>query len=237
MASGVQSPTRFLVLGAGGLGCPALLALAAHGAEHITIVDDDVVDTSNLHRQVLYDMASVGAPKVEAARRRLGGLAPGIEVHAVRRRVDESGLAQLLDGVPRSTVVLECSDSPALKFALNDQVMHREMAAVIGGVIGWRGQALAIAPGAACYRCYYEAPPPPELAPACATVGVMGAVAGQIGGFMALLAVRLQAEPAGGKAQLAGRLHVFDGLIPSARELRAAPRRGCPGHPPSRIAR
>ncbi len=219
--------TRFVVLGAGGLGCPALLGLAAAGARRVTLVDDDVVDASNLQRQVLYSTADVGMAKTLAARVQLRGL----QITPVRARLDARALSELLEDYdPRATVVLECSDDPALKFAANDLGLARGIPVVIAGVQRWRGQVLAVARGSACYRCLYEAPPPPELAPACSAVGIMGSVAGLFGHWMALLAVRLAGALAEGEAalrSLAGRMQAMDLRDMRIQTLHPRPRPGC----------
>lgn len=215
----------FLVLGAGGLGCPALLGLTSVAEPApITIVDSDVVEASNLQRQVVYSMADVGSPKADAAAYRLRARRPELRITPIRRHLDGPVLRQLIDEVEPGSVVLECTDDPALKFATNDLCRQKGVPLVIAGVLDWRGQALAVAPGSACYRCIYEEPPPPELSPNCAEVGVMGSAAGVIGHYMALLAVRLLA----GEAEAAGELLVTNFLTGSVRTLQPAPRAGCP---------
>lgn len=230
--------TRFLVIGAGGLGCPALLGLVAGGARKLSIVDDDRVELSNLQRQVLYGVGDLGAAKVEAARWALAGRAleaAPLELSTLRARVDP-GDADALDallaelaGDPESApaVVLECSDSPALKFAVHDACLRRGLPVVVAGVVAWRGQVMAVdprRPEAACYRCLFEAPPPRELAPACATVGIMGAAAGVLGHAMAGCALDLAA----GDGQAGGALVNFDLLAGRVRRIAPAPRPGCP---------
>jgi adenylyltransferase/sulfurtransferase len=226
-------PARFLVIGAGGLGCPALLGLQAGGAVAITIFDDDHVDRSNLPRQVLFADADVGSAKVEAARQcllsRARTTSPTISTR--RLRLDPDDLAPLLEEITASGsqawIVLECSDSPALKFAVHDACVRAGVRVVIGGVVGWHGQAMAVDPHqreAACYRCLFEAPPPPELAPACATVGVFGPVAGAVGHAMATLALGLAQAPERSPAGVC--LH-FDLLRGSVRRLAPKPRTNC----------
>lgn len=236
MAAAMSSATQFLVIGAGGLGCPALLGLQAGGAQRITIVDDDHVDLSNLPRQVLFASADVGADKVEAARQSLlgrsvaGAPAPTITTLRQRLRPNERDLDLLFATLAGSWVVLECSDSPALKFAVHDACMRAGLCVVIGGVVGWHGQAMAVDPrqgDAACYRCLFEAPPPPELAPACATVGVVGAVAGTLGHAMATLALGLAAGPEQPGSSPAGVCLHFDLLRGSVRRLAPKPRPDC----------
>lgn len=191
--------TCFVVIGAGGLGCPALMGLQAGGARRVLIVDDDAVDLSNLQRQVLYSVAELGASKAQCAAWTLASRDREVEVRTLARRLDPDSptlLAELLDAAPTDAseelVVLECSDSPRLKFAVHDACVAASVPVVVGGVVGWRGQAMAVdprRPELPCYRCLFEEPPPRELAPACAAVGVIGAAAGVVGQWMATLAL------------------------------------------------
>jgi molybdopterin/thiamine biosynthesis adenylyltransferase len=220
----VVDVTNYVVIGAGGLGCPALLGLVAGGAERLTIVDDDQVDASNLQRQVLFGLADVGVAKTEAARWALLARARGpLSITTIERRLDPDQLDSLLDAIEQPAIVLECSDDPRLKFAIHDACFARAIPVVIAGVIGWRGQVMAVdprRPELACYRCLFEDPPPRELAPACVAVGVVGAVAGALGHAMALFAVDLGSR--------AGALLHFDLLAGSIRRLAPAPRHDCP---------
>ena len=233
-----RAPTgEFLIVGAGGLGCPALLGLHAAGAPRVTLIDHDRVDASNLQRQVLYSTAEVGADKVAAARWFLRTRASSIELRPVAERIEPDRVDALIAALPRDSCVLECSDSPRLKFAIHDAARARGLAVVVGGVVGWRGQVMAVdprVPGRACYRCLFEAPPPRELAPDCAGVGVMGAVAGVIGMHMAPVAVSLLAQRRGGELEasaaepLAGTLLNFDLRSGEVRRLRPPARHDCP---------
>lgn len=217
-----MSGGRYLVLGAGGLGCPALLGLVAAGASEITIVDDDVVDASNLQRQVLFSVAEVGMAKVDAAAHGLRRRAPGLIVHPLRLRLNAQRLDALLSTQPADTVVLECSDAPALKFMVNDACLAHGLPLVIAGVQRWRGQVQAVVRGQACMRCMFEAPPPLELQESCSAVGVMGAAAGLLGFWMAHLAVCLHAG-----AAVAGELWAIDTRSLTPQGMRPAPRPGC----------
>ena len=222
---------RFLVIGAGGLGCPALLGLVEGGARSLSVVDDDQVDLSNLPRQVLYSTGDLGLAKVDAATYALRARCPErerLELRTLRRRlVAEHG--EELDALlarERPDVVLECSDSPRLKFALNDACVRGGVPLVVGGVVRWSGQAMAVDPrleDRACYRCLFEAPPPPELSPACASVGVFGPAAGALGHVMAQLALALL-EPARSPA---GQFTHFDLKNFQVRQLSPKPRRDC----------
>jgi adenylyltransferase/sulfurtransferase len=221
----MSASAQFLVLGAGGLGCPALMGLSSIDEPYpITIVDSDRVDASNLQRQVLFSMADVGSQKVEAAAYRLRARRPQLRIETRDQHLDGPALEELITQLPEGSVVLECTDDPGLKFAANDLCRRESVLLVVAGVLDWRGQALGVAPGGACYRCIYEEPPPAEFAPNCADVGVMGTAAGVIGHYMALLALRLMQ----GETEAAGELFVTDFLTGSVRTLRPAPRPGCP---------
>ncbi len=219
----MDESAHFLVLGAGGLGCPALLGLSAGGARHITVVDHDVVEASNLPRQVLYSTAEVGLPKAGVACRALRGRNPDLDATPLQLRLDSEQLARLFDRVRPGTVVLEGTDCPQLKFAANDLCLERGLPLVIGAALRWRGQVLAVRHGAACYRCVYEAPPPAELAPACSAVGVLGAAVGTMGYWMATLAFQLAAHQ-----DVAGRLLAISFLDATTQRLQPAPRSECP---------
>lgn len=219
---------RFLVLGAGGLGCPALLGLLAGGARELALVDCDDVDATNLQRQILYGLGDVGAPKVVAAARNLRARAPDLRAEPIALRLDERTTPALLAAQPAGTLVLECSDRPDLKFLVQDTCVELGLPLVLGGVQRWGGLAMAIAPGGACLRCVFEDAPPPELTPSCAAVGVLGAAAGALGFLMAHLAHALRAGH-----DVAGALLSLDLRDPRPRRLQPRPRPGCPGCDPA----
>jgi adenylyltransferase/sulfurtransferase len=191
--------TRALVVGAGGLGGPLAMALGATGFE-LTIVDADKVDASNLHRQLQFTAADVGQPKaarLAAAVVARGGSARGYATHWTAEDADDLG-----DGVD---LVVDGSDSPDTKFAVADWAVANGRAYVIAAAIGVGGNAMAGAPGSACYRCLFEAPAP---ALTCSVAGVLGPVVGAIGGVAAALAIGL----ARGHRMHAGSIFVFDDL-------------------------
>jgi molybdopterin/thiamine biosynthesis adenylyltransferase len=236
-----QRPVHYVVIGAGGLGCPALLGLADAGARRISVVDDDVVDLGNLPRQVLYESADVGVAKVDAARfALLARSRAAMDITPLARRLDPDEVPAWLDqqlAASTEPIVLECSDSPRLKFAVHDACVAQGVRVVVGGVVGWHGQAMAVDPrrrDAACYRCVFEAPPPRELTPACAEVGVASTAAGTVGHAMALLAMALATESAdtdrldGAESTVAGVCLHFDLLRASVRRLAPKPRADCP---------
>nr|WP_293173106.1 ThiF family adenylyltransferase [Nannocystis sp.] len=197
--------------------------MLAGGATSLTIVDHDVVDATNLHRQVLYTTADVGMAKVEAASFRLRGRQPALVVQPLRLRIDADNLGPLLAAQPAGTIVLECSDQPTLKFLVNDACLAHGLPLVLAGVQRWRGQVQAVVRGHACLRCMFEAPPPPELAESCSAVGVMGTAAGLLGYWMAHLAFALRAG-----SDCAGELWAIDARSLEPQVLRPKPRPGCP---------
>ena len=216
--------THFVVVGAGGLGCPALLGLSAAGARRITIVDPDRVETSNLQRQVLYSVADVGRPKADAAVWVLRHRVPALRADAQVRALAPEDAEAFVGDLPPEAIVLECTDSPALKFALNDAGLRRGTPVVIGAALGLRGQCIAVSPGRACYRCIYEAPP--QDLPTCESAGVLGATVGLAGFLMASAAVSLCNTAAADETT--GALLAFDVHRTSVQTLRPQPRPGCP---------
>ncbi|MFI8717629.1 molybdopterin-synthase adenylyltransferase MoeB [Stenotrophomonas sp. NPDC077464] len=224
---------RVLLLGAGGLGSPAAFYLAAAGVGHLRIADDDVVDRSNLHRQILHTDASVGQPKVQSARERLLALNPRLDVDAVQARVTSDNVDALLDGVD---VVLDGSDNFPLRYLLNDACIQHRLPLVYGAVERFTGQVSVFDAGrqrgqAPCYRCLFPEPPPPEFAPNCAEAGVLGVLPGMVGLLQAteVLKVLLDiGEP------LTGRLLTFDALAMRFREIRLGPDPACPLCAPDR---
>jgi molybdopterin/thiamine biosynthesis adenylyltransferase len=213
----------FAVIGAGGLGCPALLGLRMAGARTVLVVDPDRVEASNLHRQVLYDLGDVGAPKAEVAAARLR--AAGLDARAEVRRLAPDQAEAFVAALPSDAIVLECSDAPALKFACNDACVRQRRALVLGASLGLRGHAIAVVPGSACYRCVFETPPPLELVPSCAAAGVLGTAVGSTGFLQAHLAAAIAADP--GTPEVYGRLFELDLARGTVRTLAGRQRPGC----------
>ncbi|WP_313342611.1 molybdopterin-synthase adenylyltransferase MoeB [Stenotrophomonas sp.] len=224
---------RVLVLGAGGLGSPAAFYLAAAGVGHLRIADDDVVDRSNLQRQILHTDASVGLPKVHSARERLLALNPRLDVEAVQARVSSANIDALLDGMD---VVVDGSDNFPLRYLLNDACIQHEIPLVYGAVERFTGQVSVFDAGrqrgqAPCYRCLFPEPPPPGFAPNCAEAGVLGVLPGMVGLLQATEVLKLllgMGEP------LVGRLLTFDALGMRFREIRLRPDPACPLCAPGR---
>ncbi|MBI1942151.1 MAG: molybdopterin-synthase adenylyltransferase MoeB [Betaproteobacteria bacterium] len=197
---------RALLVGAGGLGCPAALYLAASGVGQLTLADPDHVDLTNLQRQVLYRTDSVGAPKVEAARLALAALNPEVEVVCLARRLDETSLDPL---VKACDVVLDCSDNFATRHALNRACVKRRKPLVSGAAIRFDAQVTVFdlrRPDAPCYACLY--PEDGEIEEVqCAQMGVFAPMTGAVGALQAMEAVKLLA---GAGETLNGRLLLID---------------------------
>jgi len=202
---------RVLIVGAGGLGAPAALYLAAAGVGQLTLVDPDNVDRSNLQRQVLYDSDDEGRMKVEAAGARLVALNPNVEVARIAERLTDANARALIAG---HGLVLDGTDDFATRFAVNAACVAEKITLVSGAIGRWTGQ-VSVFGGQPCYRCLVpEIPPDAET---CAAVGVVGALAGVVGSMMALEAVKLLA---GAGEPLTGRLMIYDALAAEARTVR-----------------
>lgn len=209
-----------LVVGIGGLGCPAAIALARAGVGTIGIADDDLVDVTNLHRQILFDDADVGRPKVQAAARKLSVIAPAVRIVAHETRLLPHNA---IDLVAAYDVVVEGSDNFATKFLAADAAAIARRPIVHGAAVRWHGTALAVGPGGGpCYRCLFE-DVPRENAPNCAEAGVVGPMVGVVGAVQADLALSiLRGE------DVLGTLFTFDGKTLTSRRRRIPSRPGCP---------
>ncbi len=206
--------SRILLVGAGGLGSPAALYLAAAGAGQIGIVDGDIVELSNLQRQILHDTPSVGRAKTESARRRLGRVNPDVRVEDYPVRLDSSNALEILDGWD---LVIDGTDNFPSRYLINDACVMLGIPFVYGAVFRFEGQASVFGmPGGPCYRCLFRDPPPPELVPSCAEAGVLGVLPGLIGTIQATEAVKLSL---GIGDPLAGRLLLVDSLSMEFREV------------------
>lgn len=208
---------RVLLVGAGGLGAPAGLYLAAAGVGTIGIVDHDIVDRSNLQRQIIHGDARVGEPKVESARQALRALNPTIRVHAHALRLDAGNVEGILADYD---VIVDGSDNFPTRYLLNDACVHLGLPDVHGSVFRFEGQISVFWPagpgGGPCYRCLFPAPPAPELAPSCNEAGVLGVLPGVVGILEATEALKLIL---GIGHTLVGRLLCFDALDMKFREF------------------
>jgi sulfur-carrier protein adenylyltransferase/sulfurtransferase len=214
---------RVLLVGAGGLGSPAALYLAAAGVGTLGIVDFDVVDASNLQRQVLHSTADVGRPKLDSARDRIAALNPHVAVEAHPVRLTSANAREIVRGYD---VVLDGSDNFPTRYLVNDACVLEGKPNVYGSILRWEGQASVFWAGhGPCYRCLFAEPPPPGLVPSCAEAGVLGVLPGIVGSVQALEAIKLvlgQGEP------LLGRLLLFDALRMRFREMRLRRDPECP---------
>ena len=218
--------SRVLVIGAGGLGSPSAYYLAAAGIGHLRIADDDVVDRSNLQRQILHADARIGLPKVDSAQATLSALNPRTHVEAIAERVTSANIDRLLEGVD---IVLDGADNFPVRYLLNDACIKHGKPLVYGAVQRFEGQVSVFDAGrrrgqAPCYRCLFPEPPPPEFAPNCAEAGVLGVLPGVIGLLQASEVVKLLLEIG---EPLTGRLLHFDALAMRFRETRLRPDPDC----------
>lgn len=218
---------RVVVLGAGGLGSPAALYLAAAGVGTLVIADDDVVERSNLQRQILHADDRIGMWKLDSAAQALHGLNPRVHLEGLRERVTSSNVDALLEG---ADVVLDGADNFPVRYLLNDACVKTGIPLVYGAVQRFQGQVSVFDAGrrrgqAPCYRCLFPQPPAPEDAPNCSDAGVLGVLPGVVGMLQATEAIKLIlgiGEP------LVGRVLMFDALAMRFHETRLAPDPGCP---------
>jgi molybdopterin/thiamine biosynthesis adenylyltransferase len=226
---GIEGQARLLaahalVIGAGGLGSPAALYLAASGVGRITLVDDDVVDLTNLQRQIMHGTARVGQPKAESGKQALHELNPEIAVVALRERAGPARLAEL---VRSASVVLDCSDNFATRHAVNRACMAAGVPLVAGAVIGFDGQVSVFDPrdpASPCYACLFPEDGKFEDV-ACSTMGVFAPLVGVIGAMQAAEAMKLLL---GAGRSLAGRLLLLDGRAMEWTSIGVARSRACP---------
>jgi len=198
---------RVLLIGAGGLGSPAALYLAAAGVGHLGVVDADEVELSNLQRQVLHDTDSVGTPKVDSAASRLRAINPHVDVAAHHLRLTSANAMELLSGYD---IVVDGSDNFPTRYLVNDACVLLGKPNVFGSVLRFDGQASVFSYGdGPCYRCLFREPPPPALVQNCADSGVLGVLPGLIGVVQAAEVIKLIT---GAGETLAGRLLLVDGL-------------------------
>ena len=214
---------RVLLVGAGGLGSPAALYLAAAGVGTLVLADNDDVDLSNLQRQILHFTPDVGKAKVQSAREKLTELNPSVKVEGKKIRFTSANAARLLAGCD---LVLDGSDNFETRYAVNEACVAHRVPLVWGAVLRWQGQAMTVLPGkTACYECLFPEPPDPALAQSCSNAGILGSVSGVIGALMATEALKVLLSKG---TPLAGRLWTLDLLPMSVRERPVVRRRNCP---------
>ena len=173
---------RVLIVGAGGLGAPVALYLAAAGVGTIGIIDGDVVDLSNLQRQVIHFTPDVNKPKVISAKEKINQLNPDVKVITYH---DFLTAANALEIIKEYDFVVDGTDNFPVKFLINDACVKAGIPFSHGGILRFEGQTMTILPGTACYRCVFQAPPPPNAVPTCSQAGVLGAIAGMLGTIQA----------------------------------------------------
>lgn len=214
---------KVLLLGAGGLGAPAALYLAAAGVGTIGIVDADVVEASNLQRQIIHSTARLGKPKVESARETIEGLNPDVKVVTHNDWLGRGNVAQLIADYD---LIVDGTDNFPTRYLVNDAAVIAGKPVVHGSVFRFEGQVTVFKPGEGpCYRCLFPEPPPPELAPSCAEAGVLGVLPGTIGMLQATEAIKLILEIG---EPLVGRLLTYDALSETFDELRLRRDPDCP---------
>src|SRR5215213_3230559 len=214
---------KVLLLGAGGLGSPTALYLAAAGVGTLGVVDDDDVDLSNLQRQVIHTTDRIGTPKVDSAEISVKAINPDVEVIKYRTRLDASNVMEIIDGYD---VIVDGVDNFPTRYLLNDATVRLDIPVVSASILGFDGQLSVFKPhDGPCYRCLYPVPPPAELAPSCGANGVLGVLPGTMGMLQATEVVKLVTgigEP------LVGRLLLYEALSATFTELKVRRDPDCP---------
>jgi molybdopterin/thiamine biosynthesis adenylyltransferase/rhodanese-related sulfurtransferase len=224
---------KVLLLGAGGLGSPTALYLAAAGVGTLGIVDDDVVDLSNLQRQVIHSTQRVGIPKVDSAEEAIHGLNPDVNVVKYQVRLDASNIMEIIEGYD---VIVDGVDNFPTRYLLNDATVRLQIPVVSASILGFDGQLSVFKPyEGPCYRCLFREPPPAELAPSCGANGVLGVLPGTMGLLQATEVVKLIlgiGDPA------IGRLLLYDALAATLTEVKVHRDPDCPicSRPPEEIS-
>ena len=214
---------KVLLLGAGGLGSPTALYLAAAGVGTIGIVDDDVVDLSNLQRQVIHTTDRIGVAKVDSAEQAMTELNPDVDVVKYKTRLDASNIMEIIEGYD---VIVDGVDNFPTRYLLNDASVRVKIPVVSASILGFDGQLSVFAPyEGPCYRCLYPTPPPAELAPSCGANGVLGVLPGTMGLLQATEVIKLIT---GAGEPLIGRLVLYEALSASFTELKVRRDPDCP---------
>lgn len=214
---------RVLLIGTGGLGAPLGLYLTAAGVGHIGLVDFDIVDFTNLQRQVTFGTSDVGKPKTEAARARLSNLNPDVQIVAYETKLTSENALELFQDYD---IVVDGTDNFPTRYLVNDACISLGKPNVYGSIFRFEGQVTVFGmPDGPCYRCLYPEPPPPGLVPSCAEGGVLGVLPGIVGSLQALETIKLII---GRGHSLAGRLVLFDALRVKFRELKLRKNSHCP---------
>jgi len=215
---------KVLVIGAGGLGSPALLYLGAAGVGTLGVIDDDTVDASNLQRQVIHDDARIGMPKVFSAKQALAAQNPFVEIRPYNRRLDDETAEALF---AEYDLILDGSDNFATRYLANRVAARLGKPLVAAAISQWEGQISLYDPagGTPCYECIFPAAPAAGLAPSCAEAGVVGALPGVLGAMMAVEAIK---HVTGAGETLRGRMLIYDALYAETRQIALGKRPDCP---------
>ncbi|MGH8928279.1 MAG: molybdopterin-synthase adenylyltransferase MoeB [Acidimicrobiia bacterium] len=215
--------SKVALIGAGGLGSPAALYLAAAGVGQLGIIDFDIVDASNLQRQILHGVDRIGTAKVDSARQTLAAINPDVEVMTHNSQLRAANALDLLGGYD---LIVDGADNFPTRYLVNDASLHLRIPVVHGSIFRFEGQASVFVPYTGpCYRCIFPQPPPPELAPNCAEAGVFGVLPGIIGSIQAIEAIKLLL---GLGDLLAGRLLIYDALEQSFTTVNVRRNPDCP---------
>lgn len=221
---------KVLIVGAGGLGCPVALYLAAAGVGTIGIVDCDTVEISNLQRQIAHFTKDIGRPKVESAREKMLAINPDLTVRAYREYLSAANIREIIRGYD---FVVDGTDNFATKFLVNDACVMEKIPFSHGGILRFDGQTTTVVPGhSACYRCSFRQPPPPDAVPTCSQAGVLGAIAGMLGTIQAAEALKYLT---GAGTLLTDRLLTFNAKSMEFRKIKLSRQADCPlcGHHPT----
>jgi sulfur-carrier protein adenylyltransferase/sulfurtransferase len=214
---------KVLLLGAGGLGSPTALYLAAAGVGTLGIVDDDEVDLSNLQRQVIHTTDRIGVPKVDSAEASIKAINPDVDVVKYQTRLDASNIMEIIQGYD---VIVDGVDNFPTRYLLNDATVRLGIPVVSASILGFDGQLSVFAPHEGpCYRCLYPVPPPAELAPSCGANGVLGVLPGTMGLLQATEVIKLVT---GAGEPLIGRLLLYEALGATFTELKVRRDPECP---------
>ncbi len=215
--------SKVLLLGAGGLGSPTALYLAAAGVGTLGVVDDDEVDLSNLQRQVIHTTDRIGVPKVDSAEQSITAINPDVEVIKYKTRLDASNIMEIIDGYD---VIVDGVDNFPTRYLLNDATVRLGIPVVSASILGFDGQLSVFKPhDGPCYRCLYPVPPPAEMAPSCGANGVLGVLPGTMGLLQATEVVKLVT---GAGEPLVGRLLLYEALGATFTELKVRRDPDCP---------
>jgi len=215
---------RILLIGAGGLGSPAALYLAAAGVGKLGIIDADIVDETNLQRQIVHSLNTLGEPKVDSAKRTIQALNPDVEVVGYRERLTSENIDKILDD--GWDVIVDGADNFPTRYLVNDASVWHGIPVVHGSIYRFEGQVTVFKPkDGPCYRCLFPEPPPPELAPSCSEGGVLGVLPGIVGSLQTNEAIKLAL---GIGDPLVGRLLLFDALATDFSEVQIERRADCP---------